>query len=278
MTKVFSVVVLAVLLFANPAFPAKSTDNGDDQVLQFLQVTGFHMAIEDLANQAHAAPGVFGLNDPKFGRDWSRGVDIIFDEEALMQQAASLLLGTLDEVAVTYALEFYSSDLGVRLVAAETTRPKIDTADAMHKIDEVKNLNLDPDHLLRGDLIRKLSATTQSADFHLVSFLSVQNSLLLAAHSGEVAASEFDAEKSLQFLQIDASEMQSRFQSRLVERASDIYRDFTNEELNGYLAALEHPHMQEVYGQMHAMLLQLVSNRLDVLTMELIKWQSSQEI
>ena len=99
--------------------PAKAEAADRAQIKAFLEVTGFDVALDSIAQSAGDAPKILGADAGDFGLEWERLTAEVFDTNKMQATALDILEETLSSDALFFAAEFYASDLGQRLVEVE---------------------------------------------------------------------------------------------------------------------------------------------------------------
>ena len=111
------ILLLPLILVLMLGTAARAADR--DRLEDFLRITGFDVALESIRLSADSAPQMLGLEAEDFGSEWQRLVREVFDTKVMHDMALSILSQTLSDELLTHAIDFYGSDLGMRLVEAE---------------------------------------------------------------------------------------------------------------------------------------------------------------
>ena len=243
----------------------------------FLKITGFDVSLESIKLSAEDAPRMLGLNAEDFGASWTLMSREVFAVKGMQEDAIQILSQTLSDEALTHAADFYASDLGQRLVAAENDSHLRDRSD---KRDEGGRLiaemeQTDPE---RYALMQRMLDAIGSEEQSLRAANELEVRFLMAAQQAGVIRLRVD-EQGLRAAQKENAEetMKSMRLSSLASSAST-YKDFTNEELETYAKALEDPLMQEVYELMNAVQFEIMADRFEDVASRLAELNPGQEL
>ncbi len=236
-----------------------------DRVSAFLTVTGFDAAVESLGKSAAMAPALLGREPDAFGADWTRLVDEVFDPARMRDDAADILAQTLDDAMLTHAAEFYASDLGQRLVAAENAahRAPEDPAgpDAALALRDAT-----PERLaVLQRMITALDATTSGAR----AMEEIQVRFLQAADAAGVIGLQVDIARLRALLAESRAATIAQMEQSMLENAAVTYSAFSDADLQAYAVALETPLMRQVYGLMNAVQFEIMVQRFETLAQRL---------
>ncbi|MEY8798923.1 DUF2059 domain-containing protein [Leisingera sp. XS_AS12] len=248
------------------------------RVTTFLNVTGFDVALDSIALSAASAPQMLGLDVGTFGNQWGRLSDDVFDTAVMRRMAEDILVETLDDAALDHAAAFYASDLGQRLVRAEN---------AAHKVadDEVKQeagSRIIADLVKSGSerlvLFQRMGRAIDAADTGVRAVQQIQFRFLMAATAAGVIDLELDADELRALLDSQADAMRLELQTSGLASSAYTYQDFTDEELEQYVTALEQEKMQEVYELLNAVQYEITANRFEELARRLADLTPAQDI
>ncbi|MGR3436477.1 MAG: DUF2059 domain-containing protein [Shimia sp.] len=248
-----------------------------DRVEAFMAVTGFDVALDSLRLGARLAPRLLGYEEEAFGEDWERLADEVFDAEGLRSDALDILVQTMDDEMLTHAADFYASDLGQRLVAAENAA-HMDDSEASDEMGERLAMELIEEGSPKVQLFQDMSAAVGSIDQSIRQITEVQVRFLVAASRSGLTERSVDEEALRNLLEGRADEMRTMMQVNTVTGAAFTYRDFTVDEMEAYLAALEEPLMQRVYELMDLVTFQLQAERFEELGERMVGLYPEQEI
>ncbi len=270
------VVVALTLIGLLAAPPVRGGER--ERIGAFLNVTGFDVALDSIALSAPNAPVMLGLPDAKFGEDWKRLAGEVFDTGVMRGIAEDILEATLSDAALTHAVEFYASDLGRRLVAAENASHM--NADRDGKLQSGRDIvaGLLSSGAPRLELIKRMNRAVSSSQTSLRALQEIQIRFLLAAHAAGVIKLNVDAKGLRELMKSREGEMLRSIQRSALAGAAFTYRDFSDAEIESYAAALEHPDMQLVYELLNAVQYEIMANRFEVLATRMAEMHPSQDI
>lgn len=263
----FSLVLPALALAADRA-----------KVEDFLQVTGFDVALESIRLSASSAPDMLGLEAEDFGTEWTRLTNEVFATDIMHDLALDLLERTLEEDLLTHAADFYASDLGQRLVVAEN-------ASHMSEDDALKQesgaaiiaglAQLDSPRL---DHLERLNAAADSAGNAVRAIQEVQVRFLMAAAGAGVIELQLEEPDLRALLETDREAMEAEIEASALIGSAYTYQAFSDAEVLDYAKALENPKMRRVYELMNAVQYEVMANRFEALAVAMQRLQPSQEL
>ncbi|NOD33889.1 MULTISPECIES: DUF2059 domain-containing protein [unclassified Ruegeria] len=272
-TSLLFLAALALVLAVAPLFAANR-----DRIEAFLTTTGFDVALESITLSSRSAPEMLGIDPDGFGSDWARLTDEVFDVDAMHETAVSILEETLTDEALAHAVEFYASDLGQRLVAVENDSH-------MNEDDEAKQLegqqiisDLIKDGSQRVESFKRMNAAIDSTGTALRAWQEIQLRFLLAASASGVIELQTDAEGLRELLKRNEPAMRQSLQLSSLAGAAYTYQDFSDEDVNAYVEALEQPLMQEVYELLNVIQFEIMARRFEVLAARMADLHPAQDI
>lgn len=264
-----------VLGLVMASLPARAADRA--RIEAFLQITGFDVALDSIAETAESAPAMLGVKPGSFGTEWTRLATQVFDTAVMRDLAMELLEPTLKDDWLAHASEFYASDLGQRLVAAENASHIMDDdekkAEGTRRIAGMR-LRDDP----RLPLLEKMNATIGGEDSSLRALQEVQFRFLLAASAAGVVELRTDADGLRAALARNADKLRGKLRESALIGAAYTYRDFTDAEIEVYTAALATPEMQKVYELLNAIQFEIMANRFEVLAARMAGLRPGEDI
>jgi hypothetical protein len=249
-----------------------------DKIEDFLTTTGFDVALDSIRLSAESAPVMLGLDAEAFGSQWTRMTAEVFDTEVMHDLAVDILAETLTEPLLTHASDFYASEFGQRIVAAENRSHLVEDDAAKSEAGEliVSGLvRIGSDRL--ADL-RRMTNAVDSAGSAVRAIQEIQFRFLMAAASAGVIELRMDAGDLRGLLETQEGEMRLSIQSTALSGAAYTYQAFSDEEVAAYADALEHPDMQQVYALMNAVQYEVMANRFEALASEMAKLQPSTDL
>lgn len=249
-----------------------------DRLNAFLTVTGFDVALESIKLSADAAPNMIGVESDDFGSEWKRMVEEVFDTSLMHDQALEILEQTLEEPLLDHAVDFYTSDLGARLVVAENASHM--TEDDALKTEQGQSIvaGLVRAGSPRLEELKRLNAASGSADASVHAIQEVQVRFLMAAAGAGVIDLRMDEEDLRETLKSQEGELRRGMQTSGLTGAAYTYQAFSDEEVGLYADALEHPMMQKVYALMNAVQFEIMADRFEAMAARMQGLQPSQEL
>ncbi|ABF63932.1 hypothetical protein TM1040_1199 [Ruegeria sp. TM1040] len=259
------------------ALPSKTEAADRDQVKAFLEITGFDVALDSIAESASDAPKILGADAGDFGLAWESLTAEVFDTQKMRDTALDILEQTLSAEALFFAAEFYASDLGQRLVAVENASHMNEdggTLEAGERIVSKLVEEGDP----RVALYRDMNVAIGGTETALRAVQEIQFRFLMAASAAGVIEMRIDADGLRALMKAQEGEMRREMAASSLAQSAYIYRDFTIEEVEAYVEALEHPLMQEVYELLNAIQYEIQANRFEELAHRMSDLQPVQEL
>ncbi|WP_416914091.1 DUF2059 domain-containing protein [Seohaeicola sp.] len=271
--------VLLLTLALGQAVPLRAQEApGRDRLEAFLSVTGFDKALESIALSAGDAPLMLGRDVSEFGGDWSRSVAEIFDTELMHDMAISILARALEDDLLTHAVDFYASDLGQRLVAVENAAHLSDDAEAARADGEEIIADLVRTGAPRLIILQRMGPAIDPQNTSVRAVEEIQVRFLLSASAAGVLPMELD-EPALRSLMADQrGELRQRMRQSGLIHAAHVYQSFSDDDLEAYVAALEHPKMQRVYELMNGIQYEIMANRFEVLARRMADLHPGEEL
>lgn len=271
------VLLLTLALGQAVALRAEEAPNRD-RLEAFLSVTGFDKALESIALSAGDAPLMLGRDVSEFGGDWSRSVAEIFDTELMHDMAISILARALEDDLLTHAVDFYASDLGQRLVAVENAAHLSDDAEAARADGEQIIADLVRTGAPRLIILQRMGPAIDPQNTSVRAVEEIQVRFLLSASAAGVLPMELD-EPALRSLMADQrGELRQRMRQSGLIHAAHVYQSFSDDDLEAYVAALEHPKMQRVYELMNGIQYEIMANRFEVLARRMADLHPGEEL
>ncbi|MEO0403073.1 MAG: DUF2059 domain-containing protein [Pseudomonadota bacterium] len=268
----FATLVLCLTLpgFALAADRAKLQD--------FLQVTGFDVALESIRLSASSAPQMLGLEAEDFGTEWTRLTGDVFATDKMHEMALDILEQTLEDDMLTHAADFYASDLGQRLVVAENASHMKEDDTLKHESGEDIVAGLASIESPRIDYIQRMNKASDSAGTAVRAIQEVQVRFLMAASAAGVIELQLDEPDLRELLSGDEDAMKAEIEAGALSGAAYTYQAFSDAEVLSYAEALEHPKMRRVYDLMNAVQYEVMANRFEALARAMQRLQPSQEL
>ena len=269
-----AIVMLCATLVTGQARAAQDTD----RIEAFLAATGFDVALESMKLTASSAPGMIGLEAEDFGLQWSGLVEQVFDTDVMHDMAHDILAQTLDDEMLTHAVDFYTSDLGQRLVVVENASHMTDDEDLKRESGEAIVAGLLRIGSPRLAELKRLNTAVGSEDASVHAIQEVQVRFLMAAASAGVIELNMDEADLRESLKQREGEMRQSMQINGLSGSAYTYQAFSDAEITAYADALEHPVMQRVYALMNAVQFDIMADRYEQMALGLSKLRPSQEL
>lgn len=248
------------------------------RVTDFLNVTGFDVALDSIALSAASAPDMLGLDAGAFGSEWTRMSDRVFDTALMRRMAEDILVETLDDEALDHAAGFYASELGQRLVRAENAAHMI----AEDAVKQEAGGRIISDLVKAGSgrvaLFKRMGSAIDSADTGVQALQQIQFRFLMAAATAGVIDLELDADELRALLKEQEGSLRMDLQIAGMAASAYTYQGFSDAELEQYVEALEHEQMQRVYELLNAVQYEITANRFEELARRMAELQPEQDI
>ena len=271
---------LYCMMLATVVFVAPKTVRAEDtaRLEAFLEATGFDVALESMRLTAGAAPSMIGLEANDFGMQWTALVEDIFDTDQTHEMAIDILSQTLEDDQLTHAVEFYTSDLGQRLVVAENASHMKEDEELKSESGQSIVAGLVQIGSPRLEELKRLNAAVGSEDASIHAIHEVQVRFLMAAATAGVIELRLDEEDLRESLKSNEGELRRSMQINGLSSSAYTYQAFTDAEISAYADALEHPMMKQVYELMNAVQFEIMANRYEALALAMSALQPSQEL
>ncbi len=265
--------LLAVLLIWGAASQAADRE----RLREFLEVTGFDVAIASIQLDAMSGPALAGEVPQAFGADWTRMAEVIFDPDSMIDRAIDMMQTVMPDHLVDHGIDFYGSDLGQRLVAVENASQMEEselTAEGGAALLEML-AESDPARLAR---LRAFSRATGSADSAIRALIEVQLRYLVAASRAGIIKLRVDETELRLMLQAQTGEMRAQMEQAGLLSAAWTYRDLSTADLERYTEALENEKMRQIYEILNAVQFELMAERYERLAAALADLHPQQDI
>ncbi len=268
------IAALAVALLA--AMQVRAADR--DRLEAFLEVTGFGVALDSIALAAGDAPAMLGMQTGDFGSDWSRVSQQVFDTEKMQEMALDILSETLSDEHLSHAAEFYASPLGQRLVEAENTSHMVEDDEAKQQEGRALVAEAVEQGDERVETLQNLNEAVDSDGNSVRAVQEIQVRFLMAASNAGILEQDLDEGALRAAMKAGEDELRQAMRASALAGAAYTYQAFSNDELQAYLEALEHPDMQTVYQLMNAVQYEIMANRFEVLAARMAEMHPGQEL
>jgi hypothetical protein len=268
---------LALMALAFPAGHGEASPS-TDRLEAFLEVTGFDVALESMRLSAGDAPTMIGMQAEDFGVQWTALVDKVFDTDVMHDMAIDILSQTLEDDLLTHAVEFYTSELGSRLVVVENASHMKEDDDLKQESGQAIVAGLVQIGSPRLEELKRLNNAVGSEDASIHAIQEVQVRFLMAAASAGVIDMPMDEEDLRESLKQQEGEMRRSMQIAGLAASAYTYQSFSDDDITAYADALEHPKMQQVYALMNAVQFEILADRYEKMAIGMSTLQPSQEL
>lgn len=249
-----------------------------DRIEAFLETTGFDVALESIALASASAPQMVGIDPEGFGSQWTRLSEEVFDTEKMHETAVSILEQTLSDEALTHAVEFYASDLGQRLVEVENASHMIEDDEAKQAEGLRIVADLVREGSMRVEILKRMNRAIDASETALRAVQEIQVRFLLAASAAGVIDLQLDADGLRAMMKANEAQMRQSMQQSALANAAYTYQTFSDDDLEAYTRALEHPLMQQVYELLNAVQYEIMANRFEALAARMAELRPAQDI
>lgn len=258
------------------ARPAQAAD--PERLEAFLEVTGFDVALESIRLSADSAPQMLGLQAEDFGSEWSRLVMEVFATDIMHDMAKDILGQTLSDELLAHAAGFYASDLGQRLVEVENRSHMIEEDGLKNESGADIIAGLTSIDSPRIGLLNRLTRASGSEDNAIRAIQEVQIRFLMAAAGAGVIELRMEEPDLREALKEQEGDMRVSIAANALAGSAYTYQAFSDDEVEAYAEALEHPQMKEVYALMNAVQYEIMANRFEAVALRLSAMQPSQDL
>lgn len=263
----------AVITLAKPS-GAQDTD----RLEAFLSATGFDVALESMKLTASSAPSMIGLEADDFGVQWTTLVADIFDAQTMHDMAIDILSQTLEDDLMVQAVDFYTSDLGARLLVVENASHMKEDEALKAESGEAIVAGLVRIGSPRLEELKRLNAAVGSEDASIHAIQEVQVRFLMAAAAAGVIELRMDEADLRENLKRQEGEMRRNMKVNSLSSSAYTYQSFSDDEISAYADALEHPKMQKVYALMNAVQFEIMADRYEQMALAMSKLRPTQEL
>lgn len=268
-----------VFAFVLMALGMVSTSQAADEkdIREFLEVTGFDVAIASIQQGAMAGPALTGEDPDVFGRQWTKLAEEIFNPDEMVSEAVEMIGAIMPDDLLAHGAAFYGSTLGQRLVEVENESHMADDAEKYAEGEKITADLLDQDSI-RIQVFREMGNAIGSTDTAIRSIVEIQVRYLMAAVAAGVSDFNISEEDLRLMLMEQSGEMRRNIEVNTLVANAYAYRDLSDEELIDYLSALQNPKMGQVYEILNAVQYQIMADRYETLATRLAELQPEQEL
>lgn len=266
----------ACVALALSILPASAANR--DKVEAFLHVTGFDVSLESLKYSAEDAPKMLGIDAGMFGYSWTQLSQDVFDVTLMHDMAVDILEATLDDDKLAHAADFYSTDLGQRLVETENAAHMADDDDVKSEEGRALVSEMVETGSPRLEMFKRMNQAIDGSGTAVRAMQQVQLRLLTAAASAGVIELQVDLDEIEAMMKEQEPELRLAVAQSALANSAYVYRDFSDDEVETYTEALEDPAMMEVYELMNAVQYEIMANRFEALASRMSELDPGQDI
>ncbi|AEI93881.1 DUF2059 domain-containing protein [Roseobacter litoralis] len=279
MTSMIRAGLLVLTLCAAIVTIAKPSDaQNTDRLEAFLSATGFDVALESMKLTASSAPAMIGVEAENFGLQWTALVADIFDAQKMHDMAIDILSQTLEDDLMIHAVDFYTSDLGARLLVVENASHMKDDDELKAESGQAIVAGLVQIGSPRLEELKRLNDAVGSEDASIHAIQEVQVRFLMAAAAAGVIELRMDETDLRENLKRQEGEMRRNMKVNGLAASAYTYQSFSDDEISAYAAALEHPKMQKVYALMNAVQFEIMADRYEQMALAMSELRPTQEL
>ncbi len=279
MTSMIRAGLLVLTLCAAIVTIAKPSDaQNTDRLEAFLSATGFDVALESMKLTASSAPAMIGVEAENFGLQWTALVADIFDAQKMHDMAIDILSQTLEDDLMIHAVDFYTSDLGARLLVVENASHMKDDDELKAESGQAIVAGLVQIGSPRLEELKRLNDAVGSEDASIHAIQEVQVRFLMAAAAAGVIELRMDETDLRENLKRQEGEMRRNMKVNGLAASAYTYQSFSDDEISAYADALEHPKMQKVYALMNAVQFEIMADRYEQMALAMSELRPTQEL
>lgn len=279
MTSMIRAGLLVLTLCAAIVTIAKPSDaQNTDRLEAFLSATGFDVALESMKLTASSAPAMIGVEAENFGLQWTALVADIFDAQKMHDMAIDILSQTLEDDLMIHAVDFYTSDLGARLLVVENASHMKDDDELKAESGQAIVAGLVQIGSPRLEELKRLNDAVGSEDASIHAIQEVQVRFLMAAAAAGVIELRMDETDLRENLKRQEGEMRRNMKVNSLAASAYTYQSFSDDEISAYADALEHPKMQKVYALMNAVQFEIMADRYEQMALAMSELRPTQEL
>lgn len=271
--RIFSLLLL-VWMGATGAFAQGATP---EKIRDFLEVTGFDVAIAAIQQGAMAGPALTGEAPDQFGREWVRLAEEVFQPEEMVEDAVDMIGAVMPEALLDHGIAFYGSKLGQHVVEIENETHMED--DALKQAEGERLITeLMQSDSPRVDVFRAMSTAIGSVDVAIRSIVEIQVRYLMAAAAAGASDLDLEEEDLRGMLMSQSDEMRRNIELNGLVSNAYAYRELSDDELIDYLSALQDPEMKQVYEILNAVQYEIMADRYEKLASRLAGLQPQTDL
>ncbi len=235
---------------------------------EFLETTGFDVAITSMQQTAMNGPGIAGADPDAFGSEWVRLAEEVFDPDAMIEQTLDMMEAIMPQDLVDHGIAFYESPLGTRLVAAENAAQNMDHERQLAE-GEMIVTRLVEENPARIKEFRLMTEAIGGAESSVKAVIEIQVRYLMSAMAAGASDIRFSEDELREMLSAQAPRIRETVETSSVLGSAYVYQDFSDAEVVAYREALQEPNMQQVYEILNGIQFEVMGDRYETLASRL---------
>ncbi|MBV7409532.1 DUF2059 domain-containing protein [Maritimibacter sp. DP1N21-5] len=248
-----------------------------DTSREFLEVTGFDVAITSLQQGAMNGPGIAGSDPDAFGSEWVRLAREIFEPEAMIEETLDMMEAIMPQDLVDHGIAFYETELGQRLVEAENAA-QMNDPDTQYAEGELIVTRLADENPARINEYRLMSDAIGGVDSSVRAVIELQVRYLTSAMAAGASDIQYSEAELREILKDQEPQLREAIQSSGILASAYVYRDFSDDDVVAYREALEDPEMMQVYEILNGIQYEIMGDRYAKLAARLSDLAPQQDI
>lgn len=234
----------------------------------FLEVTGFDVAITSMQEGAMNGPGIAGADPDAFGSEWVRLSEQVFDPDAMIEDTLDMMEAIMPQELVDHGMDFYGSELGQRLVEAENAGHGVSNERQMAEGEMIVTRLADenPDRI---EEYRKMSAAIGGVEQSTRAIIEIQVRYMMAAMAAGASDIQYSEAELREILSQQSDQLANAISTSGIFGSAYVYQSFSDEEVEAYRKALEDPQMQQVYEILNGIQYEIMGDRYETLAARL---------
>jgi hypothetical protein len=267
--------VLTLTLALGWGLAAQAADRA--ALRQFLEVTGFDVAIIAMQQGAMSGPGVAGDAPGEFGTQYIALAERVFDPDLMLARAVEIMEAGMPDALVAHGVAFYGSELGKRLVTAEN-ESQVTPDDERYAIGETLLETMVEDNPDRVEDYRLMMDAIGGVESSVRAVVEIQVRYLLSAIAAGSVDIDYSESELRTLVEQQTPEIRRNIAVYSMLGAAYAYRDISDDDVHAYREALEAPEMRQVYELLNAIQFEVMAERYEALATELAGLTPEQEI
>lgn len=235
---------------------------------EFLEVTGFDVAITSMQEGAMNGPGIAGADPDAFGSEWVRLSKQVFEPDAMIEDTLDMMEAIMPQDLVDHGMAFYGSDLGQRLVEAENAAHVV-SDDRQMAEGEMIVTELADENPARIEEYRKMTTAIGGVEQSTRAIIEIQVRYTMAAMAAGATDFQYSEDELREILSQQSGQLENAIATSGVFGSAYVYQDFTDEEVVAYREALEDPQMRQVYEILNGIQYEIMGDRYEKLAARL---------